>query len=54
MDESHISSSHSNKLLVYNGGIPRTRMNNPNAKKFGDVVEHTLQNLSHIHHGFYE
>ena len=29
----------SNKLLVYNGGYPKTRINNPNAKRFGDVVE---------------
>ena len=34
---------HSNKPLVYNGGIKRTRINNSNGKKnFGNLVEHNL------------
>ena len=38
----HISSLHSNKLFVYNGSIPKTRINNPKAKTLGDMVECTL------------
>ena len=36
-----MSKKHSNKLLVYNGGIPKTRMNNPSAKNFDRMVKHT-------------
>ena len=36
-----MSSLRSNKLLVYNGSIPKTKMNNLNATNFGDTVEHT-------------
>ena len=43
IDESDMFSSHSNKLQVYNGGIPMTGMDNPKVVKFGEVVvEHTL------------
>ena len=42
VDESHMFSLYSNKLLVYNDGFPKTRMNNPNVGKFAEVVEHTL------------
>ena len=35
IDESHKSSSHSNKLLVDNGGIPKTKIDKPSAKNFG-------------------
>ena len=42
IEESHMSSWHGNKLLVYNAGIPKTRMNNPNAKKFVNIAQHPL------------
>ena len=32
----------SNNLLVYNGGISKSRIGYPNEKKDVDVVEHTL------------
>ena len=31
----------SNKLLVYNGGLPKTGRNDPIATAFGNMVEHT-------------
>ena len=37
IDESHKSSSHSNKLLVYNIGISKTRINNSNAENLGNI-----------------
>ena len=33
IDESQKSSYHSSKLLMYNGGIPKTRINNPIVNK---------------------
>ena len=41
-DDSHMSLWHNNKLLMYNGSVPKTRMNDPNTKKIDDVLEYTL------------
>ena len=59
IDESHKSSSHSNKLLVYNGGIPEPRINNFSAKKFGNMsrtyfVTKALQILRNIYPTLHE
>ena len=42
IDESQISLKHSNRLLVYNGGYFKTRVNNPNTTKFGNRADHIL------------
>ena len=42
IEEFQLTPWHNNKLLMYNGGIPKTRINNPNATIFGSIIEHTL------------
>ena len=42
IDDPHKSSWHSNKLLVYNGGIPKTGTDIPDAKSLVILVEHIL------------
>ena len=46
-DESRMSSWHSNKLVVCNGGMPKTRINHPNAGNL-PCRNKVLKNLSHI------